>query len=158
MLPRARTGIRFDRNELAGAFGDLGTFPLLIGMTLAAGLDGTSVLLMFGLMQLLTGLIYRMPMPVQPLKVMAAIVIAQQASAATLYGAGLAIGLLMLVLAASGLLQWLARVVPRCVVRGLQFDGQNPSCRRWLAQHCTLPAICAATTERGPPDRLKTCT
>lgn len=121
MPPRARTGIRFDRNELAGAFGDLGTFPLLIGMTLAAGLDGASVLLMFGLMQLLTGLIYRMPMPVQPLKVMAAIVIAQQASAATLYGAGLAIGLLMLILAASGLLQWLARVVPRCVVRGLQF-------------------------------------
>ncbi len=114
--------IRFDRNELAGAFGDMGTdVPLLIGMALAAGLDGTSVLVMFGVMQILTGLAYRLPMPVQPLKAMAAIVIAQQASAATLYGAGLAIGVIMLLLAATGLLDWLARVIPRCVVRGIQF-------------------------------------
>lgn len=116
-----KMGIRFDRNEVAGSFGDLGTdIPLLIGMTLAAGLDGASVLLMFGAMQIFTGLVYRMPMPVQPLKAMAAIVIAQQASAATLYGGGLAIGLAMLVLAATGLLDWLARVVPKCVVRGIQ--------------------------------------
>lgn len=118
---RAR-GITFDRNEFAGAFGDVGTdLPLLMGMTLAAGLDGTSVLVMFGGMQVLTGMMYRMPMPVQPLKAMAAVVIAQQASAETLYGGGLAIGVAMLVLVASGLLDWLARVVPKCVVRGLQF-------------------------------------
>jgi len=122
--PKLATGsvkIRFDRNEFAGAFGDMGTdIPLLIGMTLAAGLDGTSVLVMFGAMQILTGLVYRLPMPVQPLKAMAAIVIAQQASPATLYGAGLAIGLVMLLLATTGLLDWLARVVPKCVVRGIQ--------------------------------------
>lgn len=119
--PAARVRIRFDRNELAGAFGDMGTdVPLLIGMALAAGLDGTSVLVMFGVMQIVTGFVYRMPMPVQPLKAMAAIVIAQQASAATLYGAGLAIGVVMLVLATTGLLDWLARLVPRCVVRGIQ--------------------------------------
>jgi hypothetical protein len=121
VFPAARPTIRFDRNELAGAFGDMGTdVPLLIGVALAAGLDGTSVLVMFGVMQLLTGLVYRMPMPVQPLKAMAAIVIAQQASAATLYGAGLAIGFVMLVLTATGLLDWLGRVVPKCVVRGIQ--------------------------------------
>jgi hypothetical protein len=119
--PAARTAIRFDRNEVAGAFGDVGTdVPLLIGMILAAGLDATSVLVMFGVMQLLTGFAYRLPMPVQPLKAMAAIVIAQQASAETLYGAGIAIGLVMMVLAATGLLDLLARVVPKCVVRGIQ--------------------------------------
>jgi len=95
--------------------------PLLIGMALAAGLDGTSVLVLFGVMQILTGLTYKLPMPVQPLKAMAAIVIAQQASAALLYGGGLAIGIAMLVLAGTGLLDWLARVVPKCVVRGIQF-------------------------------------
>lgn len=120
--PRVTTRVRFDRNEWAGAFGDMGTdIPLLMGMTLAAGLDGTSVLVMFGTMQILTGLIYQMPMPVQPLKAMAALVIAQKASAATLYGAGLAVGLLMLLLAVSGLLDWLARLIPKCVVRGIQF-------------------------------------
>ena len=94
--------------------------PLLIGVALAAQLDGTSVLVMFGVMQILTGLSYRLPMPVQPLKAMAAIVIAQQTSAATLYGAGLAIGVVMLLLVVTGLLDWLARVVPKCVVRGIQ--------------------------------------
>ncbi|MCZ6725915.1 MAG: putative sulfate/molybdate transporter [Acidobacteria bacterium] len=121
-LVETRTRIRFDRNELAGAFGDMGTdVPLLIGVALAAQLDGTSVLVMFGVMQILTGLAYRLPMPVQPLKAMAAIVIAQQTSAATLYGAGLAIGVVMLVFAVTGLLDWLARVVPKSVVRGIQF-------------------------------------
>jgi xanthine/uracil/vitamin C permease (AzgA family) len=120
--PASHVRIRFDRNELAGAFGDMGTdVPLLIGVALAAHLDGTSVLVMFGVMQILTGLAYRLPMPVQPLKAMAAIVIAQQTSAAILYGAGLAIGVVMLLLAATGLLDWLARVVPKSVVRGVQF-------------------------------------
>ena len=48
--------------------------PLIIGVALASHLDGASVLIMFGAMQILTGLAYRMPMPVQPLKAMAAIV------------------------------------------------------------------------------------
>ena len=114
--------IHFDRNELAGAFGDLGTdLPLVVGIVLAAHLDGTSVLIMFGLMQILTGLRYRMPMPVQPLKAIAAIVIAQKVSGSVLYGAGLAIGVTMLVLSVSGLIDWLARVVPKSVVRGIQF-------------------------------------
>ena len=46
-----RGAIRFDRNELSGAFGDIGTdLPLIVGMILAAGLHSSSVLVMFGLM------------------------------------------------------------------------------------------------------------
>ena len=38
-------GIRLDRNELAGAFGDIGTdIPLITGMILASGLNPASVL------------------------------------------------------------------------------------------------------------------
>ncbi|MBI3983415.1 MAG: transporter [Gemmatimonadetes bacterium] len=117
-----RPPLRFDRNEIAGAFGDMGTdVPLLVGVALAARLDGASLLLMFGLMQILTGLVYRMPMPVQPLKAMAAIVIAQQTSAAVLFGGGLAIGVAMLLLSASGILGSLERLIPKSVVRGIQF-------------------------------------
>ena len=119
---RARPPIRFNRHELAGAFGDMGTdLPLIIGVTLAAQLDGAGVLLMFGVMQILSGVAYRLPMPVQPLKAMAAIVIAQQTPGPVLFGAGLSIGVVMLVLAASGALTWLGRVIPKCVVRGIQF-------------------------------------
>jgi MFS superfamily sulfate permease-like transporter len=116
-----RPAIRFDRNELAGAFGDIGTdLPLIIGMILAAGLHSASVLVMFGVMQYITALTYRMPMPVQPLKAVAVLVITQKVAPGILYGGGLAIGIVMLVLAATGAITWLARVVPRPVVRGLQ--------------------------------------
>jgi MFS superfamily sulfate permease-like transporter len=117
----APPGLRFDRNELSGAFGDLGTtLPLLVGMVLAARLDAPSVLIVFGLLQLGTALVYRMPMPVQPLKAVAAIVIAGQVPAAVVRGGGLAIGAIMLVLSATGLVGWLARVIPKPVVRGVQ--------------------------------------
>src|SRR5258707_9978215 len=95
-LPR----IRLDRNELSGAFGDIGTdFPLLVGMILVAHLDAASVLTIFGVMQLLTGLTYGLPMPAQPLKAMAVLVIAGRATANVLYGGGLAIGIVMFFLA-----------------------------------------------------------
>jgi xanthine/uracil/vitamin C permease (AzgA family) len=62
-----------------------------------------------------------MPMPVQPLKAMAAIVITQKLAGSVLYGGGLAIGLLMLALTATRLIEWLARVTPLVVIRGIQF-------------------------------------
>jgi len=114
--------IKFDRNELSGAFGDIGTdFPLIVGMILASGLDVASVLIMFGAMQLLTGFIYGLPMPVQPLKAVAVLVIAQKLSGNIIYGAGLAIGITMLLLTVTGLIDWLARVIPKSVIRGIQF-------------------------------------
>ena len=120
-MPRAAETPRFDRNEFSGALGDLGTsLPLIVGMIAAAHLDATSVLVVFGILQIATGFVYRMPMPVQPLKAVAAIVIAQRLGADVVYGGGMAIGLLMLLLAVTGALDWLARVVPRVVVRGIQ--------------------------------------
>jgi hypothetical protein len=117
----ARGSIRFDRNELAGAFGDIGTdLPLIVGMILAAGLHSASVLVMFGLMQWATALRYRMPMPVQPLKAVAVLVIAQKLAPEVLYGGGLSIGIVMLLLTVTGGITWLARIVPKAVVRGLQ--------------------------------------
>lgn len=117
----SRTAITFNRRELAGSFGDIGTdFPLIVAMILAADLHAPSVLIVFGLMQVLTGVIYRMPMPVQPLKAMATIVITQQVAGPVLLGAGLAIGVVMLLLSLTGALDKLAKFVPKVVIRGLQ--------------------------------------
>lgn len=119
--PAPTPRIRFDRHELAGAFGDIGTdLPLLVALIATCGLDGASVFALFGALQIATGLLYGIPMPVQPLKAMAAIMLAQRLSPGILAGGGIAIGIAMLVLAGSGLLDWLARVVPREVVRGIQ--------------------------------------
>lgn len=114
-------GITFNRHELSGAFGDIGTdFPLIVAMVLAADLHAPSVLIMFGLMQIATGLLYKIPMPAQPLKAMATLVIAQQLDGGLLFGAGLAIGVVMLGLSLTGALDGLAKLIPKVVIRGLQ--------------------------------------
>src|SRR5207253_1355747 len=88
---------------MAEVRGQIGTdLPLIVGMIIAAKLDSASVLVLFGAMQVLTALRYRMPMPVQPLKAVAALVITQKLSGGLLYGGGLAIGLLMLTLTLTG--------------------------------------------------------
>jgi MYXO-CTERM domain-containing protein len=113
--------LRFDRHELAGAFGDIGTdLPLLVALIVTCGLDAASVCIAFGSLQIATGLRYGIPMPVQPLKAMATIMLVERLSPGTLAGAGLVIGAVMLVLAATGLLDWLGRVIPKEVVRGIQ--------------------------------------
>ena len=114
--------ICFNRNELSGSFGDIGTdLPLIIGMIVACKLDPASSFIMFGVMQVLTGMLYGIPMPVQPLKAMAVLMIAQKLSGNLLYGAGLVIGLLMLFLTVTNILQWVVKVIPKSVVRGIQF-------------------------------------
>ncbi len=116
-----RPALRLNRQELSGAFGDIGTdLPLLIGMILAAGLPAAGVFVAFGLMQWLTAWRYGIPMAVQPLKAVAVLVIAQRPPVETIWGAGVAIGLVMLLLTVTGTLDRIARLVPKAVVRGLQ--------------------------------------
>jgi hypothetical protein len=113
--------LRFTRAEFAGAFGDLGTdLPLLVGIVVATGMDATTAFVVFGALQIASGLAYRLPMPVQPLKAMAAIAIAGKLAPPLLAAGGLVVGVTMLVLARSGALEWIARTVPKPVVRGIQ--------------------------------------
>jgi len=54
--PQTNAGLRFDRVELAGSLGDLGTLlPIVVGMILINKLSPTTVFLSFGLFYLLTG-------------------------------------------------------------------------------------------------------
>jgi MFS superfamily sulfate permease-like transporter len=120
--PEELVNLRFDRNEWAGSFGDVGTdLPLLLGIVLASGLDAGHVFAVFGLLQIATGLLYGLPMPMQPLKAMAVLVISQKIAGGVLLGGGLAVGLVMLLLTLTGGLDVLARWIPRSVVRGIQF-------------------------------------
>ncbi len=70
-------GYRFNRQELAGALGDLGTFlPLAIGLITLNGVNATAVFLTAGLLYIGAGLYYGIPIPVQPLKATSVIAIA----------------------------------------------------------------------------------
>ncbi|MFQ5858880.1 MAG: putative sulfate/molybdate transporter, partial [Anaerolineae bacterium] len=62
----------FNLRELAGSMGDFGTlFPLAIGFIAVNGLDPAGLFIMMGLTNIAIGLVYRLPMPLQPKKVIA---------------------------------------------------------------------------------------
>jgi sulfate permease, SulP family len=116
---------RFDRFELAGSFGDLGTFlPIVVAMILINGLSPSSVLLSFGLFYIFTGLFYGLPVPVQPLKAVAAIAIASPGlvTVPIIAAAGILFGAAMFVLWAFRLVDLAARLFTAPVVRGIQFS------------------------------------
>jgi MFS superfamily sulfate permease-like transporter len=66
------------------------------------------------------GLIYRLPVPVQPLKAFGAIAIAQGLGADEIAGGALLMGAIFVGLGASGFLDLAARAFPRAVIRGVQ--------------------------------------
>ncbi len=117
----ARPRLRFDRAEMAGSLGDLGVFiPLLAGMVNRCGLQFGPALFCAGLLNVATGWLFGIPMPVQPMKAIAAVAIAEGLTEPQILTAGLATGAVMLLLALTGLIDWLNRSIPKCVVRGLQ--------------------------------------
>jgi hypothetical protein len=107
--------------EVGGAFGDLGTLlPILLGAIAVAGMAAGGVLVGFGLFLIATGLIYRLPLPVQPMKAIGALVVAGGLAPGEVAAAGMAGGMILLALTLSGATTWAARVVPRSAVLGLQ--------------------------------------
>jgi len=107
--------------ELAGSLADLGTMlPLLIPLIIINGINATIALLVVGLTYVAVGFYYKIPIPVQPLKAVAIIAIAGGFSAETIAAAGIIMGLFMLVLAATGLVDQLSRVFTKPVIRGIQ--------------------------------------
>lgn len=106
--------------DISGAFADLGTFlPLVLGVLALGGFSPTSVLFGFGSFALLTALIYRRPVPVQPMKVVAALVIALGATAGSVAATGLLVGVSLLVLGATGAAERLKRAIPQTVLAGV---------------------------------------
>jgi len=111
----------FNLRELAGSMGDFGTlFPLAIGYFVVNGLNPAGLLVMMGLANIVTGIVYRLPMPIEPKKVLAVVAISQRWSPSLIYASGFGTGIIWLVFAFTGLIQKIAAITPRSVVRGIQ--------------------------------------
>src|SRR4029453_16585772 len=97
-------GNRYDRSELAGGFADLGTrVPFVVGYVTINLLDPQAVLLGFGLVALATGLYFRTPMPVQPMKAIATVAVTQAATVtpAMIWASGIVTGVFWLAMASA---------------------------------------------------------
>ncbi len=114
-------GCRFDRMELAGSLGDLGTLlPIAAGLMLVNGLSATGLFFAVGLFYLAAGFYYRAPAAVQPMKVIGAYAIAMGLDAATISAAGLLSGLVLAGVGATGVMNVVARTISKPVIRGVQ--------------------------------------
>jgi len=111
----------FNLSELAGSMGDFGTlFPLAIGYFAVNGLNPAGLLVMMGLANIITGIVYHLPMPIEPKKVLAVVAITEKWTPSLIYATGFGTGIIWLILGFTGLIQKIARYTPRSAVRGIQ--------------------------------------
>jgi MFS superfamily sulfate permease-like transporter len=107
--------------EYSGACGDLGTFiPHVIGAITVAGLAPVGVLFGFAAFLIATGLFYGLPLPVQPMKAISAVILTGGLRPGEVAAAGITIGVVLLVLGITGWIGRLARAIPQSVSSGLQ--------------------------------------
>ncbi|MDB2618648.1 putative sulfate/molybdate transporter [Litoricolaceae bacterium] len=107
--------------EISAAPADLGTFlPLSLGLVAIAGMDPVGLLFGFGMFAIATALIYRRPIPVQPMKAVAAMGIAGLAGPEVLIATGCLMGLTLILLSQTNAIGWLKRLVPNTVLFGLR--------------------------------------
>lgn len=68
---------RFNLEEFAGAIGDYGTLlPIILGVALVVDVNLSAIFFFFALSYIFTGLYYKLPMPIEPMKAVGAIAIA----------------------------------------------------------------------------------
>jgi MFS superfamily sulfate permease-like transporter len=139
-------GFVFNLRELSGALGDLGTLlPLMLGTIALVGLAPTPVLVGFAVFYLGTALYYRLPIPVQPMKAVAAVLLTAGITPAGLAASGVMIGVALLLLGLTGWITRLARVVPQSVLAGLQLGLGLALALVSLGLMATAPLIAMTT-------------
>lgn len=113
--------IRFTLLEFAGSLGDFGTIiPLILAVALISDVNPRYILLFFGIWFILTGLYYRLPIPLEPMKAIAVIVISAGITRGEIAAAGIILGFLFLILGYGPIFATIERHVPQSVVRGIQ--------------------------------------
>lgn len=114
--------------EISSSMGDLGTLlPIIIALvTTHTEEDGegtislASTLVFGGLANILTGLFFGIPLPVQPMKAIASVALVQHFNREEVASAGLFVAGVIGFLSITGLLRWFTRRIPIPVIKGIQ--------------------------------------
>lgn len=116
-------GYKFNRLELAGSLGDLGTLlPLAIGMIVINGLNPSGLLLTVGIFFIFSGIYYGVTVPVQPMKVIGAYAIATGMTASQIAASGALIAVFLLLIGGTKAITFVGKYIPKSVVRGVQLS------------------------------------
>lgn len=113
--------LRFSLAELTGALGDSVTvLPIVVAVAALSPLSLPHLLLGFAAFQVVWGLHYGLPVSVEPMKALAALLLAGGLTAGELAVAGLVAGAVLLVVGRTGTLARVERHVGQPVIRGVQ--------------------------------------
>ncbi|XP_060205619.1 molybdate transporter 2 [Lycium barbarum] len=112
-------------SELGGSVGDLGTYiPIVLALTLVSNLDLSTTLIFTAFYNIITGAIFGIPMPVQPMKSIAAVAVSEtpHLTVPQIAAAGISTAGTLLFLGVTGLMSFFYRFIPLPVVRGIQLS------------------------------------
>jgi hypothetical protein len=116
-------------NELSGSLGDLGTLlPLLIALVIQDSISLPATLLFMGVSNIATGVAFGFPLPVQPMKAIAAVALAKDFSMREMSAAGIVMGAAVGVLSLTGLIRWVEKRIPKAVVKGIMVGAGLSLC------------------------------
>jgi len=112
---------KFNLKEFGGALGDWGTLiPFIIGYISIVGLNPAGVFLSLGITNIILGIKFNLPLPVQPQKTIGTIAISQAWSPNLVISTGFGTGVIWALLGFTKFLEKIVRKVPQTAVRGIQ--------------------------------------
>jgi sulfate permease, SulP family len=112
---------KFTLAELSGSLADLGVMlPLVLALISLNGVDATAAFVGIGLTYLLVALVYRLPIPVQPLKSVSGVALALGLPPVAIVTGAIWNAVAFLTIGTLGLERWVQKAFPKPVVRGIQ--------------------------------------
>ena len=112
---------KFTLRELGGAFGDWGTLiPFIIGYISIVGLNPAGIFICLGLTNIILGIKYNLPLPVQPQKTIGTIALSQRWNQSLVVSTGFGTGIIWMILGLTKQLDKIVKKVPIIIVRGIQ--------------------------------------
>lgn len=118
---RKKFYVKFNLREFGGALGDWGTLiPFIIGYISIVGLNPAGVFLCLGITNIILGIKFNLPLPVQPQKTIGTIAISQAWSPNLVISTGFGTGIIWVILGFTKFLEKIVRKVPQVAVRGIQ--------------------------------------
>jgi len=112
---------KFTIRELGGALGDWGTLiPFIIGYVSIVGLNPAGIFFCLGITNIILGIRFNLPLPVQPQKTIGTVAISQKWNPSLVISTGFGTGIIWTILGFTKLLEKIVKKVPTVTIRGIQ--------------------------------------
>ncbi|MFX1497706.1 MAG: putative sulfate/molybdate transporter [Promethearchaeota archaeon] len=112
---------KFSIRELGGAFGDWGTLiPFIIGYISIVGFNPAGIFLTLGITNIVLGIKFNLPLPVQPQKTIGAISLSQKWNPNLVISTGFGTGIVWALLGFTKILNKIVKKIPVVTVRAIQ--------------------------------------